>query len=617
MSAEQPKTPLAQREIPNWAAALLLATIVAAVVGWTLLRPDPTAGHVPLPEVLQAVTDGTPVTYDEPTGTITATLDDGTQIAASVPARSADPILERLLDAGAALDVDPVQPPGTASNLLVAGAPMLLLFTAAGLYLYTKSSGNKVIASQRPTVRLADVIGADEAVEEAGEIVAFLRDSGRFDAVGAKPPTGVLLVGPPGVGKTLLAKAIAGETQTPFFQISGSDFVEMIAGLGARRVRNLIAAARKAAKDSGGAIVFIDELDAVGRRRGQQIVGGGDREAEQTLNALLVALDGFDGRDGVVVLAATNRPDVLDPALTRPGRFDRKISFGLPDLHARTQLLEQTLARLLVPAAEDHQDELAGRIDLGRHARRLAGASGADIVNLVNQAAINAARQGNTHIHNHHLDDAWDRLAAGSPRPNAIVHPDDRHVTAVHEAGHATIGLLDPDAPNPTKVSIIPHGAGAGGITVTDGTDRTLLTRAAADARLRVAMAGRAAEALIYGPDKVTNGASSDIAAATRLAKAMVTEWGWGTLGTINLDELGTDNRAADRVAAAIASLLDTALEAATDTLNANRDTLDTITDMLLERDTITSQDLAALTGPPTTGNPTPVTVDRINPNDP
>ncbi|AXV09899.1 Cell division protein FtsH (plasmid) [Euzebya pacifica] len=566
--------------------AVGFALFVSVVFAVQTFASDPTADHVPIAEVLAAAEDAGAdlVVYDENAGTITVTSD-GQETTAGVPVRNADPILQHLLDAKAPLEIRAAQPPSYLGSLILAVAPMLLLGAALLLYLRNRQGGGPVNDAERPDVRLDDVIGIDEAKAEATEIVGYLADPSAYDRVGARPPVGVLLTGPPGVGKTMLAKAIAGDAGVPFFKISGSDFVEMFAGLGSRRVRSLFTAARKAAQSAGGAIVFIDELDAVGRRRSEHAGSGGHREAEQTLNALLVELDGFTGRDGVIILAATNRPDVLDPALTRPGRFDRTITLGLPDLHARTRLLDHLLDQAPVPT----------QVDTAGHARRMTGSSGAALTNLINQAKIEAARTGYGIITDRHVDAAWDRLQIGTPRPDAVIDPSDRQTTVIHEAGHAVAGLLLPDAPAPTRVSALPHGSGVGGVTITDGTDRQMLTHDQALARLTVLMAGRAAEQLVLGPGATSNGAAGDIASATDLARAMITQWGWGTFGTVHLDGLGPDGTLAADVADGVATMLDAALQRAKDLLAHNRPFLDEVADTLDQFDTLTGQDLTAL----------------------
>lgn len=577
---------LGQKEARPGQVIAALAVTAGLVIGVQALLPDPTDDHVPLAAALEAAVTGEAdeVVYDEDAGTITVTSD-GEQVTAGVPVRNADPIIQRLLDTDTPLEIRAAQPPSYLGSLILAVAPMLLLGAAALIYLKNRQSGGPVTDAERPDIRLDAVIGIEEAKTEATEIVNYLADPTAYDRVGARPPVGILLTGPPGVGKTMLAKAIAGDAGVPFFKMSGSDFVEMFAGLGSRRVRSLFTAARTAATQSGGAIVFIDELDAVGRKRSEHAGSGGHREAEQTLNALLVELDGFTGRTDVIILAATNRPDVLDPALTRPGRFDRTIALGLPDLHARTRLLDHLLDQVPVPV----------RVDTAAHARRMTGASGADLTNLINQAKIEAARTNAAVLLDTHVDAAWDRLKIGTPRPDAVIDPADRETTVIHEAGHAVAGLLLPDAPDPTRVSALPHGSGVGGVTITDGTDRAMLTRDQADARLTVLMAGRAAEQVLLGPGATSNGAAGDIASATDLARAMITQWGWGTFGTVRLDGLGPDGTLAADVADGIATMLDNALERAQTLLTDNRAFLDEVAATLDQLDTLTGADLTAL----------------------
>lgn len=351
-------------------------------------------------------------------------------------------------------------------------------------------------------------------MEELSEVVSFLHDPARFTAAGARMPRGFLLVGPPGTGKTLLARAVAGEAGVPFYSAAGSDFTEMFVGVGAARVRDLFAKAK-----STGGIVFLDELDSVGRARHGAAGSGASEERESTLNALLVEMDGFGKQDNVVVVAATNRPDVLDPALLRAGRFDRQVTVASPDRRGRTRLL-----RLY---AQDRRVD--PEVDFVALARRMPGLTGADIANVVNQAALEAARHHREVIQAADFEEALATVVMGRARRSAVVTDRDREVTAWHEAGHAVAALVLPEAHDPVQVTIVPRGP-AGGVTWMGGDDHSFLTRSQARAKLAVAMAGRAAEELLLDGD-FTQGASGDLASATSLATRMVTEWGMSSLG--------------------------------------------------------------------------------------
>ena len=360
-------------------------------------------------------------------------------------------------------------------------------------------------------VTFADVAGCDEAKEEVGELVEFLRDPGKFQKLGGRIPRGVLMVGSPGTGKTLLARAIAGEAKVPFFSISGSDFVEMFVGVGASRVRDMFEQAKKHAP----CIIFIDEIDAVGRHRGAGL-GGGHDEREQTLNQLLVEMDGFEGGEGVIVIAATNRPDVLDPALLRPGRFDRQVVVNLPDVKGREQILKVHMRK--VPLDAD--------VDAMTIARGTPGFSGADLANLVNEAALFAAREGAKEVRMEHFDKARDKIMMGAERRSMAMSEDEKRNTAYHEAGHAIVGRLVPDHDPVYKVTIIPRGRALGVTMYLPEGDRYSYDKTNIESRLCSLYGGRVAEELIFGSEHVTTGASNDIERATKMARNMVTKWG-------------------------------------------------------------------------------------------
>lgn len=369
----------------------------------------------------------------------------------------------------------------------------------------------RMLTEQHGKVTFDDVAGIDEAKQELEEVVEFLKDPGKFQRLGGKIPKGALLVGPPGTGKTLVARAVAGEAGVPFFTISGSDFVEMFVGVGASRVRDMFEQAKKNAP----CIIFIDEIDAVGRHRGAGL-GGGNDEREQTLNQLLVEMDGFEANDGVIILAATNRPDVLDPALLRPGRFDRQVVIPLPDIKGREKILSVHMKK--VP--------LAGNADAKVLARGTPGFSGADLANLVNEAALLAARRGKRVVGMEDFEDAKDKVMMGAERKSMVMTDEEKRLTAYHEAGHAIVALNEPESDPIHKATIIPRGRALGLVMRLPEGDRISMSLGKLKADLAVAMGGRIAEELIFGAEKVTTGASSDIRQATGMARRMVTEWG-------------------------------------------------------------------------------------------
>jgi cell division protease FtsH len=381
----------------------------------------------------------------------------------------------------------------------------------------------RMLTEDQVRVTFADVAGVDEAKEEVRELVEFLRDPSKFQRLGGRIPRGVLMVGSPGTGKTLLARAIAGEAKVPFFTISGSDFVELFVGVGASRVRDMFEQAKKHAP----CIIFIDEIDAVGRHRGAGL-GGGHDEREQTLNQLLVEMDGFEGNEGVIVIAATNRPDVLDPALLRPGRFDRQVVVPLPDIVGRTQILNVHMKK--VPVAPDVNPEVI--------ARGTPGFSGADLANLVNEAALFAARQNKRVVEQEDFDRAKDKIMMGVERRSMVMSEDEKRLTAYHEAGHAIVGLSVPSHDPVYKVSIIPRGRALGVTMFLPEEDRYSLSRERLESQICSLYGGRVAEELVFGPQAVTTGASNDIKRATEIARNMVTRWGMSTrLGPMTFEE--------------------------------------------------------------------------------
>ena len=445
----------------------------------------------------------------------------------------------------------------------------------------------KMLNEDQTKVTFADVAGCDEAKEEVSELVEFLRDPTKFQKLGGKIPRGVLMVGPPGTGKTLLAKAIAGEAKVPFFSISGSDFVEMFVGVGASRVRDMFEQAKKHAP----CIIFIDEIDAVGRHRGAGL-GGGHDEREQTLNQLLVEMDGFEGGEGVIVVAATNRPDVLDPALLRPGRFDRQVVVGLPDVKGREQILRVHMRK--VPLASNVEPMIV--------ARGTPGFSGADLANLVNEAALFAARENAKEVRMDHFDKARDKIMMGAERRSMAMSEDEKTLTAYHEAGHAIVGRLVPEHDPVYTVTIIPRGRALGVTMYLPEGDKYSYNRTAIESQLCSLYGGRVAEELIFGDDKVTTGASNDIERATKMARNMVTKWGLSDeLGPIAYGEeddevfLGrsvtqhksVSDDTARRIDEVVRGILDKAYGRTTKILTDNLDKLHAMAKLLLEYETI------------------------------
>ena len=454
----------------------------------------------------------------------------------------------------------------------------------------------KVANKDTPKTTFSDVAGCDEAIEELQEIKEFLAEPAKFQAVGAKIPKGVLLYGQPGTGKTLLARAVAGEAGVPFFSISGSDFVEMFVGVGASRVRDLF----EQAKENAPAIVFIDEIDAVGRHRGAGM-GGGHDEREQTLNQLLVEMDGFDVRGGVILIAATNRPDVLDPALLRPGRFDRQIAVDTPDLKGRLQILQ--VHAIGKPVAPD--------VDLEGVARRTPGFTGADLANVLNEAALLTARQNDRMITKYHMDEAIDRVIAGPQKRSRLMNERDKLITAYHEGGHALVAAALPGTDPVHKVTILPRGRALGYTMVLPEQDKYAKSRAELLDQLAYMMGGRAAEELVFHDP--TTGASDDIEKATNVARAMVTQY--GMTERIGAIKLGSDNSEpflgrdyghqrdySENIAAIVdgevSKLLSTAHQEAFDILTANRDVLDSLVRALFERETLDRAEVAEVFQP-------------------
>nr|WP_209443523.1 ATP-dependent zinc metalloprotease FtsH [Falsiroseomonas frigidaquae] len=534
--------------------------------------------------------------------TVTGQLNDGRSFSTFTPE---DPqLVSRLTERGVRVvarpeesDVNPL------FQILISWFPMLLLIGVWIFFMRQMQGGGgramgfgkskaKLLTEKQGRVTFDDVAGIEEAKSELEEIVEFLRDPQKFQRLGGKIPKGVLLVGPPGTGKTLLARSIAGEANVPFFTISGSDFVEMFVGVGASRVRDMFEQGKKNAP----CIIFIDEIDAVGRHRGAGL-GGGNDEREQTLNQMLVEMDGFESNEGVIIIAATNRPDVLDPALLRPGRFDRQVVVPNPDVNGREKILRVHMRK--VPLASDVEPKVI--------ARGTPGFSGADLANLVNEAALLAARTGRRTVGMAEFEAAKDKVMMGAERRSLVMSEDEKRMTAYHEAGHALVAMHEPECDPVHKATIIPRGRALGLVMSLPAGDRYSKHKSKMKAELAMAMGGRVAEELIFGPDKVSNGASGDIKMATDQARRMVTEWGMSeNLGMIaygsNDQEVflghsvtqskNLSEETARKIDGEIRSIIDAAYARATKVLSENVDELHLLAKGLLEHETISGDEI-------------------------
>ncbi|MES2720636.1 MAG: ATP-dependent zinc metalloprotease FtsH [Pseudomonadota bacterium] len=521
----------------------------------------------------------------------------------------ADPdLMNQLLKQNVAIVGAPAEQQGLVSQLLVAAFPILLM---VGLFMFLSRKmgggmgggpggrGNPMsfgksrarqLTEDQIKVTFADVAGCDEAKEEVKEVVEFLRDPGKFQQLGGRIPRGILMAGQPGTGKTLLAKAIAGEAKVPFFSISGSDFVEMFVGVGASRVRDMFEEAKK----QSPCIIFIDEIDAVGRHRGAGM-GGGNDEREQTLNQLLVEMDGFEGNEGVIVIAATNRPDVLDSALLRPGRFDRQVVVGLPDIRGREQILRVHMRKI----------PMSGDVDASTLARSTPGFSGADLANLVNEAALFAARGDSKQVSMNDFEKAKDKIMMGAERKSMVMSDKEKLNTAYHEAGHAIVGRLTPEHDPVYKVSIIPRGRALGVTMFLPEEDRYSISKRGIEGNICSLFGGRIAEELTLGVDGVTTGASNDIQRATELARNMVTKWGLSEkLGPLLYEENegesygrpGSRGNISSQTAIDIdlemRSIIDRCYDRSRQLLVDNRDILDSMAKALMQYETIDSDQI-------------------------
>ena len=542
-------------------------------------------------QVQQKKVESVTITNDH---SIKGKLKNGTEFSTFAP--SDDTLIRTLLDNGVEITAAPPEQPAWWMSLLGSAIPIIILVVlfffimqqtqgGGGRVMNFGKSRAKLMGEGNVKVSFKDVAGAEEAKQELEEVVEFLKDPGKFTTIGAKIPKGVLLAGPPGTGKTLLAKAVAGEAGVPFFTISGSDFVEMFVGVGASRVRDLFTQAKKNAP----CIIFIDEIDAVGRQRGAGL-GGGHDEREQTLNQLLVEMDGFGANEGIITIAATNRPDILDPALLRPGRFDRQVIVGRPDLRGREAILK----------VHARNKPLADDVDLKTIAKKTPGFTGADLNNLLNEAALLAARLNKKVITMAEVEEASEKVSMGPERRSHIVSDKDRKLTAYHESGHAIVAHLLPHADPVHKVTIIPRGAAGGYTMMLPTEEQNYKTKSQLLADIRVALGGRIAEALIL--DEISTGASGDLQSVTNTARAMVTRWGMSDeLGPIVFGEqqeqiflgknLGHERNYSEEIAAKIDSeihrIVEEAYKDVTKLLSENEKFLHDMANALLEEETI------------------------------
>ncbi|QBY10407.1 ATP-dependent metallopeptidase FtsH/Yme1/Tma family protein [Deinococcus metallilatus] len=610
----------------------LAAAVVLLLLLINAASPRGHTGDLSLTDFTDALRAGqvqtATVQFQNNTALLTGTLKSGSSYHTRTLAADPAITLNRLQAAGVSVTYAPTARlslltlfSGLLTMLLIVGLLLLLFRNRGGGGTDAASSFGKskaaVIAEGQVKLTFQDVAGCDEAKQDLQEVVDFLRHPERYHQLGARIPHGVLLVGPPGSGKTLLAKAVAGEAKVPYFSISGSDFVEMFVGVGAARVRDLFEQARKSAP----CIVFIDEIDAVGRKRGVNLQGGND-EREQTLNQLLVEMDGFSSGQEVIILAATNRPDVLDAALLRPGRFDRQVVVDAPDVRGREMILR----------IHARKKPLDPSVDLAVIARRTAGMVGADLENLLNEAALGAARAGRSRIVMRDVEEARDRVLMGPERRSLVVREADRKVTAYHEVGHALAAQLLPHADKAHKLTIVPRGRSLGSALYTP-EDRMHLTRAALLDRICVALAGHAAEEVATG--QVTTGAANDFQQATNLARRMVTEWGMSEVGQLALAQesagyLGYgpqqgvySDHTAERIDAELARILNGQYERAAALLTEHAHVLHRLTDALMARESLTGEDVqtvlagGTLDGPASTpeGDEGPAAQPGLTPN--
>ncbi len=613
------------RDVSNFGRNLALWVIVALllVALFNLFQPSGTntraQTQVAYSDFVNEVNSGHVRDVTIQGRTVSGTLSDGRAFSTYTPE---DPqLVSRLTDKGVRVVARPEESEvNPLFQILISWFPMLLLIGVWIFFMRQMQGGGgramgfgkskaKLLTEKHGRVTFEDVAGIDEAKAELEEIVDFLRDPGKFQKLGGKIPKGVLLVGPPGTGKTLLARSIAGEANVPFFTISGSDFVEMFVGVGASRVRDMFEQGKKNAP----CLIFIDEIDAVGRHRGAGL-GGGNDEREQTLNQMLVEMDGFESNEGVIIIAATNRPDVLDPALLRPGRFDRQVMVPNPDVNGREKILRVHMRK--VPLASD--------VDPKTIARGTPGFSGADLANLVNEAALLAARTGRRTVGMAEFEHAKDKVMMGAERRSLVMSEDEKKMTAYHEAGHALVAMHEPECDPVHKATIIPRGRALGLVMSLPAGDRYSKHKSKMNAELAMAMGGRVAEEVVFGSDKVSNGASGDIKMATNMARMMVTEWGMSDkigmvaygensqevfLGHSVTQSKNLSEETARIIDSEIRSIIDRAYARATKLLTENREELERLAKGLLEYETLSGDEIrTVLRGEP---------VVRLRPDEP
>lgn len=583
---------------------LIIAAVMVTVMNNFSARPE--TSNLTYSEFIQQVKEGKVERVTVDGYVISGRRADGSTFDTVRPAIQDNGLIGDLIDNNVAIVGKMPEQQSIWSQLLVASFLILVIIAVFMFFMRQMQGGGggrggpmsfgkskaRLLSEDQVKTTLADVAGCDEAKEEVGELVEFLRDPGKFQRLGGRIPRGVLMVGPPGTGKTLLAKAIAGEAKVPFFTISGSDFVEMFVGVGASRVRDMFEQAKKHAP----CIIFIDEIDAVGRHRGAGL-GGGHDEREQTLNQLLVEMDGFEMNDGIIVIAATNRPDVLDPALLRPGRFDRQVVVGLPDVRGREQILKVHMRK--VPLGDDVEPSVI--------ARGTPGFSGADLANLVNEASLFAARNGKRLVEMKEFELAKDKIMMGAERRSMVMTEDEKLMTAYHESGHAILGCLFPSDPV-HKVTIIPRGRALGVTISLPERDHHGYSRIWLHNKLKMIFGGRIAEEIIFGHDKVTNGATGDIGQASRIARTMVTQWGMSDkLGFLSYAEeegevfLGRSSGRGSSVSEETARLIDDEVRAVIDgnyaqaeqALRDNLDKLHAMAQALMKFETIDAEQVA------------------------
>ena len=536
---------------------------------------------------------------------VTAITTDGKRIETVVP-KGYSKIVDILTENGVKVKAVPVENNSWLATLLISWLP-ILLFIGLWIFMMRQMSGGanrafsfakskaKVYLEEKPNVKLDDVAGMDEVKEEVKEIIDYLKDPQRFQKLGGRAPKGVLFYGDPGVGKTLLAKAIAGEANVPFISISGSDFVEMFVGVGAARVRDLFETAKKHAP----CLIFIDEIDAVGRARSGVGFGGGHDEREQTLNQLLVELDGFDSNEGIIVIAATNRPDILDPALLRPGRFDRQIAIPKPDVKGRFEILKVHVKQKKIPLGDD--------VDLMVIARGTPGFSGADLANLVNEAALLAARRKKEKVTMKEFEDAMDRIMMGLERKGMAITPKEKEKIAYHEVGHALVSVMLEEADPLHKVSIIPRGMALGVTVNLPEEDRHIYSKKDLMARILTLFGGRAAEEVFYGKDGITTGAENDLMRATELAYRIVAAWGMSEeIGPIHVSTSRNNpfmpnmspeisEATAKKIDDEVNKILREAYQKAKNIIETYKDAVVAIVELLLDKETITCEEMFAI----------------------